>query len=128
MADRKLITRRSLLLNSALTGSALIAGSAFPGRGFAQSAATGIITSDSQRPTLPYGVQTGDLRGDRAILWARANKPARMMVELSTTESFSNRWQLRSPAALEATDYATKIDLSGLPLGRRSITASSWST
>ena len=119
MARQKILTRRSLLQNSAIAGVGIAASSVIPTRGFAQGAATGIITSDSTRPTLPYGVQTGDLSGDRAILWARANKPARMMVELSTKESFADSWTLRGPGALEGSDYTAKIDLTDLPAGQR---------
>ena len=119
MAKRKLLTRRSLLQNSAIAGTGLAAASVIPSRGFAQSAATGIITSDSARPTLPYGVQTGDLTGDRAVIWSRANKPARMMVELSTKESFADSWTVRGPAAIESGDYTAKMDLTGLPAGQK---------
>jgi len=119
MATKKLITRRSLLQNSALAGVGIAASSVIPSRGFAESAATGIITADSARPTLPYGVQTGDLKGDRAILWSRANKPAHMMVELSTKESFADSWTLRGPGVLEGNDYTTKIDLYDLPRGQK---------
>jgi alkaline phosphatase D len=96
-----------------------MAGAAVPARAFAAGAATGIISAEGRRPTLPYGVQTGDLQRDRAMLWARASKPARMMVELSTTEGFADSWTLRGPSALEATDYTTKIDLADLPLGQK---------
>ena len=119
MAHRKILTRRSLLQNTAIASAGIAASSVIPSRGFSQSAATGIITSDGQRPTLPYGVQTGDLIGDRSILWARANKPARMMVELSTKESFSDSWTLRGPGALEGSDYTAKIDLTDLPAGQK---------
>jgi len=119
MADRKLLTRRSLLRNSALASGGLLASSIMPIRAFAADAAPAIITKAGQRPALPYGVQTGDLAGDRAILWARADRPARMMVELSTTESFARSWTVRGPAALEAKDYAAKIDLADLPLGQK---------
>jgi alkaline phosphatase D len=113
------LTRRSLLRQSALAGGGLMAAQMIPARGFAAGAATGIITSDAARPTLPYGVQTGDLQGDRAILWARASRPSRLMLELSTTERFADSWQIRGPAALEASDYAAKLDLEGLPSGQK---------
>ena len=119
MAAFRTINRRRFLQNTALVGAGLVAASAIPSRGFAQSAATGIIISDGQRPTLPYGVQTGDLQGDRAVIWSRANKPSRMMVELSTTECFSDSWTLRGPAATEAGDYTAKMDLTGLPAGQK---------
>ncbi|MEZ5932103.1 MAG: alkaline phosphatase D family protein [Alphaproteobacteria bacterium] len=119
MARKTLLTRRTLLRNSALASTAIAASAVIPARGFAQSAATGIITSDGQRPTLPYGVQTGDIRGGRAVLWSRASKPARMMVELATKESFADSWHVRGPAALEASDYTAKMDLTELPAGQK---------
>ncbi len=119
MADHPRLSRRTLLQNSALAGASIVAGAAIPARGFAQTAATGIITADSARPTLPYGVQTGDIQGNRAILWSRANKPARMMVELATKESFADSWSMRGPGALEGSDYTAKIDLADLPLGQK---------
>jgi alkaline phosphatase D len=78
-----------------------------------------VITSERMRPSLPYGVQTGDLMGDRAILWARADRPARMMVEWATTESFQRAHKRVGPTALEDTDFTTKLDLAGLPLGQQ---------
>ena len=39
--------------------------------------------------------RAADLAGDRAILWARADRPARMMVEWATTESFADARTLR---------------------------------
>ena len=72
-------------------------GTLLPARAFSQATAPAVITSERMRPTLPYGVQTGDLAGDRAILWARADRPARMMVEWATTESFADARTLRGP-------------------------------
>ena len=85
------ITRRSLLRCAGLAGAGLAAGGVLPARVFAQAGAPAIITSERTRPRLPCGVQSGDLAGDRAIIWARADRPARMMVEWATTESFRER-------------------------------------
>ncbi len=112
------LSRRGLLRRSALTAGGLIAGGAL-GRAWAQQSAPAVITSEQMRPSLPYGVQSGDLAGDRAIIWARADRPARAMVEWATTESFGDARAIRGPAALEDTDYTAKIDLPGLPLGQR---------
>jgi alkaline phosphatase D len=112
------LSRRALLRRSALTGGALMAGGML-GPAFAQQRAPAVITSERMRPTLPYGVQTGDLAGDRAILWARADRPARMMVEWATTEAFDDPHMVRGPAALEESDFTAKVDLAGLPLGER---------
>ena len=123
MAPHRLISsplgRRALLRRSALAGGGLIAGSLLPARAFAQQGAAAVITSDKMRPALPYGVQSGDLRGDRAILWAAADRPARMMVEWATSESFADARKVEGPAALEDSGYTAKLDLAGLPQGQK---------
>ena len=86
---RRATTRRSLLRCAGLAGAGLAAGGVLPARVLAQAGAPAVITSERMRPRLPYGVQSGDLAGDRAIIWARADRPARMMVEWATTESFA---------------------------------------
>jgi alkaline phosphatase D len=111
------LSRRALLGRAAQAGSGLVAGSLLPARGFAQAPA--VITSDRMRPSLPAGVQAGDLVGDRAIVWAQADRPARMLVEWATTESFADRRRLDGPAALEDADFTAKLDLAGLPPGQR---------
>ena len=118
MALIKPMTRRGLLHRSALAGGGLIAALS-PMRAFAQQRSPAVITSDQMRPQVPYGVQTGDLLGDRAILWARADRPARMMVEWATTDSFADAKAVVGPAALEDTDLTAKLDLAGLPLGQQ---------
>ncbi len=81
------------------------------------------LISDKERPQLPYGVQSGDITsnpaGGRAVIWSRADRPARMIVEYATTESFQNAQRLTGPAALESSDFTARIDLSGLPAGQR---------
>jgi alkaline phosphatase D len=111
-------TRRTLLQRSALAGGAMAAGTLLPARGFAQQSPA-VITSDALRPGVPYGVQSGDLAGDRAILWARADRPARMMVEWATTESFADARAVAGPATLEDADFTAKLDLAGLPPGQK---------
>jgi alkaline phosphatase D len=111
-------TRRTLLQRSALAGGAMAAGTLLPARGFAQQSPA-VITSDALRPGVPYGVQRGDLAGDRAILWARADRPARMMVEWATTESFADARAVAGPATLEDADFTAKLDLAGLPPGQK---------
>ena len=64
-------------------------------------------------------MQSGDLALDRAIIWARADRPARMMVEWATTERFRDARLVRGPAALEDSDFTAKVDLAGLPPGQR---------
>ena len=113
------LSRRALLRRSVLASSGLLAGSSILGRALARPHAPAVITSERMRPTIPYGVQAGDLSGNRAIVWARADRPARMMVEWATTESFTYPHFVRGPAALEDSDFTARIDLPGLPRGER---------
>src|SRR5947207_15577509 len=81
--------------------------------------AFGIVVQESSRPATPCGVATGDVSGDRAIVWSRTDRPARMIVEYSTTPSFSDRRRIVGPAALEETDFTARVDLTELSAGQR---------
>ncbi len=71
------------------------------------------------RPQLPCGVQSGDITANSAIVWSRADRPSRMMVEYATTESFANAQRITGPAALEPSDFTARVNLSDLPAGQR---------
>lgn len=81
--------------------------------------APGLITKDSVRPGIAAGTASGDVTADRALVWSRTDRPARMRVEWSTTESFRNPRHVRGPRATEATGYTASVDVSGLPPGQR---------
>jgi len=110
---RRRVSRRSFLYGSALAGGGLVAAGGLGRRAFAQ------VVSDNARPKLPYGVQTGDLLGDRAIVWAKTDRPARMVVDWATTEGFKDANTVVGPSALEDSDHTAKLDLAGLPRGQR---------
>ena len=111
------ISRRSLLLGSAFASGALTALLSKPR--FVEAKAPAIITSDKLRPTIPYGVASGDITSNRAVIWSRCDRPARMIVEYSASESFRNAWRINGPVATEDTDFTARIDLSSLPLGQQ---------
>jgi len=71
------------------------------------------------RPQVPCGVQVGDLQHDRAIVWARSDRPARMMVRWSTRESMADAVAAPFVHALDATDCTARLDLAGLPPGQQ---------
>ena len=105
-------------------GPAFAAGFGAPGPAFASSygaagQAPAIVTSEASRPSAAFGATAGDVDGDRAIIWSRTDRPARLVVEYSTTESFANANRVIGPAALEATDFTARLDLSGLREGQR---------
>jgi alkaline phosphatase D len=84
-----------------------------------RAAAPAIIISDKIRPQIPFGAQCGDVAADRAIIWSRSDRAARMIVEYSTTESFQNARRVIGPAALEPTDFTARVDLTELPAGQK---------
>jgi alkaline phosphatase D len=79
-----------------------------------------LLRAQDARPVIPYGASAGDVTGSRAIVWSRADRPARMLVEWATTESFANPWRATvRPDATEKTGFTARVDLSGLPPGQR---------
>jgi alkaline phosphatase D len=86
--------------------------------GARQDRAPAVITRDAARPGVPCGVASGDVTDDRAIVWSRTDRPARLVVEYSTTPSFSDVRRIVGPAALEETDFTARVDLAGLAAGQ----------
>ena len=79
----------------------------------------GIVRSQTSRPLVPQGVASGDVTGGRAVIWSRADRAARMFVEYSTTERFTNALRVPGPAALETSDFTARVVLTDLPAGQR---------
>ena len=77
-----------------------------------------IQRSPSMRPGLPCGISSGDIMSDRAMIWAKADRPSRMWIDWSTTESFAHFKTVQGPAALAELDFTTKIDILDLPSGQ----------
>ncbi|MHB9849560.1 alkaline phosphatase D family protein [Streptomyces krungchingensis] len=73
----------------------------------------------SGRPKAGWGVQAGDVTADSGLVWVRSDRPARMIVETSATESFrrSRRWQ--GPLLGADTDFTGTTRLRGLPAGEQ---------
>ena len=78
-----------------------------------------IVRSQSARPALPQGVASGDVTAGRAVIWSRADRPARMFVEYSTSEKFTNPLRVPGPAALETSDYTARVVLTDLLPGQQ---------
>ena len=84
-----------------------------------QGGAPALITRDDDRPGVPGGAAVGDVTEGQAIVWSRTDRPARLVVEYSTTASFADTRRIVGPAALEDTDFTARVDLTGLPAGQR---------
>lgn len=87
------------------------AGLLLPGLG----AAPALIAAPNARPKLTDGVQAGDLLGDRAVIWSRCDRPARMIVEWDTRSAFRHPRRVVGPMTDGRLDYTARIDLRGLP-------------
>ena len=68
---------------------------------------------------MPQGVAAGDVSSGRAVVWSRADRPARLVVEYSTSETFASPARRVGPAALESSDYTARIVLTDLPPDQR---------
>ena len=94
-------------------------------RRFLSSAAAGAgviampyLSRAADRPLITHGVQSGDVGTDGGVVWARADRPSQMMVEVSTTESFKAARALPPITALPESDFTAKMLLENLPSGQ----------
>jgi alkaline phosphatase D len=102
------LTRRHLLVRSATT-------IAIGGLG---SLAKPYLSRAADRPAIASGIQSGDVSAGSAVIWARADRAARMQVEYSTVESFASILGSCSVDALPESDFTSKVLLDGLPAGQ----------
>ena len=72
------------------------------------------LSRAADRPIVTHGVQSGDVGTDGGVVWARADRPSQMMVEVATTESFSHARILPPIAALPESDFTAKMLLENL--------------
>src|SRR5215831_16217857 len=100
-------TRRRFLMTAASSAAVTaVGGVALPA-----------VSRAADRPRITHGIQSGDVSIDSAVVWARADRPARMLVEIATSDGFRN---IRSAALVDAlpeTDFAAKALIEGLPAG-----------
>src|SRR5205085_9967592 len=75
----------------------------------AQGIAPAVITSDGARPQLAHGVMSGDVSDRRAVVWSRADRPARMIVDVATTEAMRDPRRIVGPAALDSSDFTARV-------------------
>src|SRR5262249_40111503 len=85
---------------------------------WAQGAAPAAVTSEAGRPRLPYGIQSGDVTADRAIVWSRADRPSRMIAEWAANERMQGAQRVVGAATLAENDFTARVDLVGLPAGQ----------
>ncbi len=78
----------------------------------------GVLIVDKDRPAVVDGVAAGDVGSDGiGVVWARTDRPSRMVVEWSTTDSFQNVQRVLGATATPDTGLTAQAILTDLPAG-----------
>ena len=85
------------------------------GTAFAATLAMPSISRAASRPQFTHGVQSGDVDTSSGMIWTRTDRPSKVMMEVSTTESFAEARKLSALDAIPNSDMAVKRLVSGLP-------------
>ena len=102
------MSRRAFLSNLTRTAGGVLVASGAPA----------IVRAQSARPSSEWGTAVGDVTADRALVWSRTDRPARLLVEYATSPSFRDARRVRGSAALDFTGFTARVDLQGLPPGQ----------
>ncbi|GAB2605442.1 alkaline phosphatase D family protein [Streptomyces capparidis] len=108
--------RRALLLGGLAASGALLV-PALPGAAHAAAPAGAPAQVRRGRPRAEFGVQTGGVTATSGLVWVRADRPARMIVEISPTETFRRVRRWTGPVLTPDTDLTGSTALHGLPPG-----------
>src|SRR5689334_681823 len=114
------LRRRTLLRAGGLAAAAIAA--AIPGR-YAEATSDGApgprfgapAYLPTGRPKLTHGVQSGEPTAHSALVWTRADRPGRMVVEVSRRPDFRNARRVRGPLLTPDSDFTGQVALTGLP-------------
>src|ERR1700740_189236 len=101
------LSRRQFLSSAAATGAGALGTIAMP-----------YLSRAADRPQVTHGVQSGDVGADGGVVWARADRPSQMLVEVATTESFRDARAWPPITALPESDFTAKMLLENLPAGQ----------
>ncbi|GAA2011706.1 alkaline phosphatase D family protein [Nocardiopsis rhodophaea] len=102
------VSRRALLTSGAVGLATAVAPGAAPA-----------LAQGRNRPVLTHGVQLGDPRADGAVVWTRADRAARMIVEVSSRPDFSDARVVRGPMLTRAHDGTGRVRITGVEPGTR---------
>src|SRR5262249_23108314 len=108
MTMRMSVSRRRFLATAAASSAISAVGGL--GRPYLSRAA--------DRPLITHGIQSGDVAVDSAVIWARADRPARMLAEFAATDSFKTIHHTVFVNALPESDFTAKALIDGLPAGQ----------
>ncbi|MFO1066790.1 MAG: alkaline phosphatase D family protein [Pirellulales bacterium] len=74
-------------------------------------------TEDRLLPNITSGVMSGDVTTSSAVIWSRADRESRMIVELAGNDAFQDARKIPGPDALTVSDFTAKLRLNGLTPG-----------
>src|SRR5258708_211976 len=77
-----------------------------------------LVWSRRSSPQVTHGIQIGDPLADGAIVWARADRPSRLIVEYSSSEDFNGLRRVPGPIVTAASDFTGRLDLRNLQSGQ----------
>ncbi|MDP1806039.1 MAG: alkaline phosphatase D family protein, partial [Acidimicrobiales bacterium] len=99
------LNRRTVLRAAALGGLATAVPAA------PASATTSLLRAD--RPSLTHGVQSGDVLPGSGLVWTRADRPSRMVVDVADNPEFRRARRIRGPLLTPDTDGTGKVRVPG---------------
>ncbi len=105
---KRLLTRRRVLSTTACFAAVTTT----------DAIANPFISRAADRPAVTHGVQSGDVSVDSGVVWARTDRPARMLVEIATSDSFRNVHSASSIDVLPESDFTAKALFENLPPGQ----------
>jgi alkaline phosphatase D len=76
------------------------------------------LSRAADRPLITHGIQSGDVSADGAVIWARTDRPARMLAEVATSDSFKTIQRAVFVDALPESDFTANALIDGLPAGQ----------
>ena len=106
--SRAALTRRALINKTVASAAVTAIG------GLARPA----LSLAPDRPQITHGVQSGDVSLDSAVVWSRADRPSRMLVEVATTDTFRDTRHAVFVDALPESDFTAKALIDELPAGQ----------
>jgi alkaline phosphatase D len=105
MSAHASLTRRRFLAGAAPAVAGVIVGKPY-------------LSRAADRPRITHGVQCGDVSVDSGVIWSRTDRPARMLAEIATTESFKTVHRTVLIDALPESDFTANVLIEGLPAGQ----------
>src|SRR5262245_16896957 len=101
------VSRRTIITGAAATAATAGSGIFMP-----------YLSRAADRAALTHGLQSGDVTATSGVVWARADRPARLQIEVATAESFKEVFHKVWVDALPESDLAAKVAIDDLPAGQ----------